>query len=73
MVDTVMEWMTGTGGLIAWLGIIAVIVGVGVLMRHLSVSGRAPEFRQTALIVATSSALLIVAGAGGLYLVHSVA
>lgn len=61
---------TGFGGLVAWVAILVVIVGTALLMRHLSVGGRMPELRQTVLIVAVSTGLLVIAGVGGFALMH---
>jgi hypothetical protein len=60
----------GFGGLIAWIAILVVIVGVGLLMRHLSVAGRLPGVRQAALLVAACSVLLVLAGVGGVALMQ---
>jgi len=64
------ELAAGFGGLVAWMALLAVIVGVGLLMRYLSVAGRVPGLRQTALIVAVSTGLLVLAGVGGVALMH---
>jgi len=69
--DLAAEWLTGTGGLVAWLAIVVVIVGTGVLMRHLALTSRSIEFRHVVLIVASSVGLLIIAGLGGFVLMHS--
>ena len=73
MMDRATEWMTGFGGLFMWLAVVVVIVGVGVITRHLSLSGHALGLRQVALIVAASVGLLILAGVGGLALMHAAA
>ena len=73
MMDRAVEWMTGLGGLVTWLGLVVVIVGVGVLMRHLSLSTRAMEVRQVAVIVAASVGLLLVASVGGFALMQAAA
>ena len=70
--DWTMAWSEGPLGLLAWLGVMLAIVGVALLMRHLAVSSRAMELRQTALIVAASLGLVVIAGIGGLALMHTV-
>jgi hypothetical protein len=73
--DLAMEWLdsqlTGLAGLVAWLAILVVIVGTGLLMRHLALTTRSIEYRQVIYIVATSVGLLVVAGVGGFVLMHS--
>lgn len=70
MTSLAMEWATTRGGLVAWIVIVLLIVGVGLLMRHLSLAGRLPRFRQAALIVAVSTGLLVLAGLGGFALLR---
>ena len=69
--DLAMDWLAGTGGLVAWLAILVVIVGTGLLMRHLALTTRSIELRHVVLIVASSVGLLIVAGVGGFVLMHT--
>jgi hypothetical protein len=73
--DLAMQWLdaqlTGVAGLVAWLAILVVIVGTGLLMRHLALTTRAIEYRHVVYIVATSVGLLVVAGVGGFVLMHS--
>ena len=70
-----MDWATtelsGPAGLAAWITIVVIIVGTGLLMRHLSVTPRALALRQAAWIVAASVGLLVVAGVGGFVLMHN--
>jgi hypothetical protein len=66
-----MEWLTGIGGLVAWLAILVIIVGTGLLMRHLALTTRSIELRHVVLIVASSVGLLIIAGVGGFVLMHT--
>ena len=65
------EWLTGTGGLVAWIAIVVIIVGTGLLMRHLALTPRAIELRQVIWIVAASVGLLVIAGVGGFVLMHT--
>lgn len=60
----------GFGGLLAWLALLVIVIGVGLLMRYLSVAGRMPELRHTVLIVAVSTGLLVLAGIGGVALMQ---
>jgi hypothetical protein len=69
--DLVMDWLTGIGGLVAWLAIVAVIVGTGILMRHLALTTRSIEFRYVVLLVSSCVGLLIIAGVGGFVLMHT--
>jgi hypothetical protein len=69
--DLAMEWLTGTAGLVAWLAILVIIVGTGLLMRHLALTTRSVEFRHVVLLVAASVGLLIIAGVGGFVLMHT--
>ena len=73
--DLAMEWLdaqlTGMAGLVAWLAIVVVIVGTGLLMRHLALTTRSIEYRHVVLIVSASVGLLVVAGVGGFVLMHS--
>jgi hypothetical protein len=73
MLDRATQWMTGFGGLFTWVAIVVVIVGVGLVTRHLTLSSRAMELRHVVLIVAASVGLLLIAGAGGLALMHAAA
>ena len=70
-----MDWLTnelsGPAGLAAWIAIVVIIVGTGLLMRHLSVTPRALALRQVAWIVGASVGLLVVAGVGGFVLMHN--
>ena len=68
--DLVTDWLSGPAGLIAWLAIVVIIVGTGLLMRHLALTTRAIEYRHVILMVATSVGLLVVAGVGGFFLMH---
>ena len=69
--DLATEWLNGPGGLLAWLGIVVVIVGTGLLMRHLALTTRSIEYRRVILIVAASVGLLVIAGVGGFVLMHT--
>ena len=69
--DLAMEWLKGPGGLVAWLAIVAIVVGTGLLMRHLALTTRTVELPQVILIVAASIGLLVVAGIGGFVLMHN--
>ena len=69
--DLVADWLSGPAGLIAWLAIVVIIVGTGVLMRHLAVTTRSIAYRHVVLIVATSVGLLVIAGVGGFVLMHN--
>ena len=68
--DLVTDWLSGPAGLIAWLAIVVIIVGTGLLMRHLALTTRAIEYRHVVLMVATSVGLLVIAGVGGFMLMH---
>jgi len=68
--DLVADWLSGPAGLIAWLAIVVIIVGTGLLMRYLSVTTRSIEYRHVVLMVAISVGLLVVAGVGGFFLMH---
>ena len=68
--DLITDWLSGPAGLIAWLAIVVIIVGTGLLMRHLALTTRAIEYRHVILMVATSVGLLVVAGVGGFFLMH---
>ncbi|HYL89785.1 MAG TPA: hypothetical protein VEU32_13585 [Burkholderiales bacterium] len=71
MGDT-LQSLTGFAGLLAWLGVVLVMVGVPELMRFLANrDGLGLGFRQLLLIVAASVVLLALAGAGGLALMHA--
>jgi len=69
--DLAMEWLNGPAGLAAWLAIVVIIVGTGLLMRHLSLTTRTMGLRQVVMIVATSVGLLVIAGLGGFVLMHT--
>lgn len=70
-----MDWVTtelsGPAGLAAWIAIVVIIVGTGLLMRHLALAPRGLELRQVSWIVATSVGLLVIAGIGGFLLMHN--
>ena len=68
--DLITDWLSGPAGLIAWLAIVVIIVGTGLLMRHLALTTRSIEYRHVILMVATSVGLLVVAGVGGFFLMH---
>lgn len=61
---------SGLGGLVAWIAILAVIVGTALLMRHFFLGERVPELPRTVLIVALSTTLLVLAGISGVALMH---
>jgi hypothetical protein len=69
--DLAMEWLNGRVGLAAWLAIVVIIVGTGLLMRHLSLTPRSYQLRHVILIVAASVGVLVVAGVGGFVLMHN--
>lgn len=73
--DLAMQWLdaqlTGVAGLVAWLAILVVIVGTGLLMRHLALTTRSIEYRHVIYIVASSVGLLVIAGLGGFVLMHT--
>ena len=54
--------------MIDWL--LVLVVGTGLLMRHLSLRKRLPELPQTVLIVALATGLLVLAGVGGFALMQ---
>lgn len=68
--DLVTDWLSGPAGLVAWLAIVVIVAGTGVLMRHLALTTRSIEYRHVVLIVAASVGLLVVAGVGGFVLMH---
>ena len=68
--DLISDWLSGPAGLIAWLAIVVVIVGTGLLMRHLALTTRSIAYRHVVLMVLTSVGLLVVAGVGGFVLMH---
>lgn len=68
--DLVTDWLKGPAGLVAWLAILVIIVGTGLLMRYLSLTTRSIEYRHVLLMVAASVGLLVVAGVGGFFLMH---
>ena len=70
MSQLMQDLASGFGGLVAWVAILAAIVGIALLMRHFSVAGRVPELRRTVLIVALASGILVLAGVGGVALMH---
>jgi len=69
--DLITDWLSGPAGLVAWIAIVVIIVGTGLLMRYLSLTTRSIEYRHVVLMVATSVGLLIVAGVGGFVLMHA--
>jgi hypothetical protein len=69
--DLARQWLNGPAGLAAWLAILVIIVGTGLLMRHLTLSTRAIELRHVVPIVASSIVLLVIAGIGGFVLMHT--
>ena len=69
--DRIADWLSGPAGLVAWLAIVVVIVGTGLLMRHLALTTRSVQYRHVVLMVATSVGLLVIAGVGGFVLMHS--
>ena len=69
--DLAMDWLNGPAGLAAWLAIVVVIVGTGLLMRHLALTTRRIEYRHVVLIVSASVGLLVIAGLGGFVLMHN--
>jgi hypothetical protein len=68
--DLITDWLSGPAGLIAWLAIVVIIVGTGLLMRHLALTTRSIDYQHVILMVATSVGLLVVAGVGGFFLMH---
>lgn len=67
-----MNWLTGIGGLAAWLLVVFVIVAVVELMRFLAEhDGAGMGFRQLVLLVLASVAVLVLAGGGGLLLMRA--
>ena len=68
--DLISDWLSGPAGLIAWLAIVVVIVGTGLLMRHLALTTRSIAYRHVVLMVVASVGLLVVAGVGGFVLMH---
>ncbi|HWI35508.1 MAG TPA: hypothetical protein VNU64_03555 [Burkholderiales bacterium] len=68
--DLVTDWLSGPAGLIAWLAIVVIIVGTGLLMRHLAITTRSIAYRHVVLMVIASVGLLVVAGVGGFVLMH---
>lgn len=70
MMSLATQWAERPAGLIAWLAIVAIIVGVGLLMRYFAVKGPLPQLRHTALIVAVTTGLLVIAGVGGFALLQ---
>jgi hypothetical protein len=69
--DRIADWLSGPAGLVAWLAIVVVIVGTGLLMRHLALTTRSIAYRHVVLMVAASVGLLVIAGVGGFVLMHS--
>ena len=69
--DRIADWLSGPAGLVAWLAIVVVIVGTGLLMRHLALTTRSIEYRHVVLMVGASVGLLVVAGVGGFVLMHN--
>jgi hypothetical protein len=70
MMSLAAQWAERPAGLVAWLAIVGLVVGVGLLMRYFAVNGPLPRLRQTALIVAVTTSLLIIAGVGGFALLQ---
>ena len=70
MMSLATQWAGSPAGLIAWLAIVAIIVGVGLLMRYFAVNGPVPRLRHTALIVAVTTGLLVIVGVGGFALLQ---
>jgi hypothetical protein len=68
--DLVDHWLSGPMGVVAWLTIVVIIVGTGLLMRHLALTTRPVAYRHVVLMVATSVGLLVIAGVGGFMLMH---
>ena len=68
--DLVTDWLSGPAGLVAWLAIVVIIVGTGLLMRHLALTTRSIAYRHVVLMVVASVGLLVVAGVGGFVLMH---
>ncbi len=67
-----LQWLTGIGGLMAWLFILAVIIGIVELMRFLADhDGAGLGFRQLVLLVTASVVVLMLAGGGGLLLMRA--
>lgn len=69
--DFITQWLSGPAGLVAWLVICVIIVGTGLLMRHLALTSRSIAHRYVVAMVATSVGLLVIAGVGGFFLMHS--
>jgi len=69
--DRIADWLSGPAGLVAWLAIVVVIVGTGLLMRHLALTTRSIEYRHVVLMVGASVGLLVIAGVGGFVLMHN--
>jgi hypothetical protein len=69
--DWLTDWLNGPAGLVAWLAIVVVIVGTGLLMRHLALTTRSIAYRHVVVIVASSVGLLVIAGVGGFVLMHT--
>ena len=67
-----LQWLTGIGGLMAWVFILAIIVGIVELMRFLANhDGVGLGFRQLVLVVTASVVMLMLAGGGGLLLMRA--
>jgi len=64
--------LTGTAGLVAWILVVLVVIGVVYLMRFLADhDGAGLGMRQLFLIVLGSVLLLVLAGGGGLLLLRA--
>ena len=67
-----LQSLTGFAGLLAWLAIVLVMVGVPELMRFLADrDGLGLGFGKLLVIVAASVVLLALAGGAGLALMHA--
>jgi len=72
MMNAALQWMTGIGGLIAWITVVLVIIGVVLFMRFLANhDGAGMGFRQLLFVVVASVGVLILAGGGGLLLMRA--
>ena len=73
--DLAMDWLnaqfSGVAGLAAWLAIVVIIVGTGLLMRRLALTPRAIGLTHVIWIVGLSVGLLVIAGVGGFVLMHN--
>ena len=72
MTSAAVQWMTGVGGLIAWITVVLLIIGVVLFMRFLANhDGAGMDFRQLLFIVVASVGVLLLAGGGGLLLMRA--